>query len=177
MRVPFLPLDAPCSLATMLPTSPTRGRELRGENVELRVQLLKLHDGAVHLKQVTDTVVALQRTVADLVQELRAQRTIGSGTNPSNVAGPNAGPIAGAAAGLVGAGTSSSIPNPLASHPLPAPVTSMVDDAVARALFKKRVADAIQAVQTDNSPEVFAKGVSALEMVLGNVVKNPLVPR
>ncbi len=47
-------------------------RELRTENVELRVQLLKLHDGSI--RQVSETVGVLQKSVADLVQELRLQR-------------------------------------------------------------------------------------------------------
>ncbi len=152
--------------------------------MELRVQLLKLHDGAVNLKQVTDTVTALQRTVADLVQELRAQRMAATNSPAalsSTGTGASAGVVtgAGAAAGVghVGVGAAPTVtPNPFPS-PASAPQPSTVDDAVSRALFKKRVTDAVQTAQTDNSPEVFAKGVSTLEMVLGNIVKNPLVPR
>lgn len=35
----------------------------------------------------------------------------------------------------------------------------------------------VEAAMADNSPEVFEKAVTALDMVLGNVVKNPTVPR
>ena len=172
----FWPVPASCRCGN--------DRELRGENVELRVQLLKLHDGAVNLKQVTDTVTALQRTVADLVQELRAQRMAATNSPAalsSTGTGASAGVVtgAGAAAGVghVGVGAAPTVtPNPFPS-PASAPQPSTVDDAVSRALFKKRVTDAVQTAQTDNSPEVFAKGVSTLEMVLGNIVKNPLVPR
>jgi hypothetical protein len=74
-------------------------------------------------------------------------------------------------------GTSGPSATPLLfGSPVPPPKPD-VDDPVSRAVFRRRVLDTVDTALADNSPEVFMKAVATLEMVLGNIVKNPTVPR
>jgi uncharacterized protein (UPF0147 family) len=135
----------------------------------------------------------MQKCVRELVAELRAGKATTASTAAITATNPQvaSSPASASLAARDGRAADSSIVVQAAMNGVVVPdtagagtvgavataSTTLADDAVSRALFRRRVKESVQTIASDNSAAIFSKAASTLEMMLGNIVKNPQVPR